>query len=59
MSGAIRKVLVGSIVVDRKTAHLFNVTAIGSEYPPQQAKKEQEEDDKRDHRPDLYVLDAL
>jgi hypothetical protein len=32
---------------------------IGREYPPQQANEEYEEDDERDHRPNLDVVDAL
>jgi hypothetical protein len=32
---------------------------VGREYPPQQAEEEYKEDDERDHRPNLDVLDAL
>jgi hypothetical protein len=47
------------IVVDGQTLHGFYVVVVGRVYPPQQAKEEYEEDDERDHRPNLDVLDAL
>jgi hypothetical protein len=47
------------VVVYRQTLHGFYVVVVGREYPPQQAEEEYKEDDERDHRPNLDVLDAL
>jgi hypothetical protein len=40
-------------------AHFINEAAVYREGPPQKNQKEKKEDDKRDHRPYLDVVNAL